>query len=204
MTAAKERTAAANEARRQQTEHKLARVTAALKQLRRAGIAVTYPAVAARAGVSRTFLYDNPAARQLLADATRAAREERAARADARDSEWEASWRARALNAEAGLRAAQEEIRVQRRRIGQLIGQNRAAARHMTDESVERITAENASLRQRVRELTHENRSLEERLQASRSNARLLDRRAAALEAQLAEALIPRPRPDRETPATAR
>jgi hypothetical protein len=61
----------------------------------------------------------------------------------------------------------------------------------MTDQSAERITAENATFRQRVRE-PHANGNLEERLQASRSNARFLDRRVAALEAQLAEALVPR------------
>jgi Family of unknown function (DUF6262) len=194
MTAATERTSAANQARRSQTEHKLADVSAAISQLQRARIPITYAAIAARAGVSRTFLYDNPEARQLLADATRGAREERLARAEAHDSEWEASWRARALNAEAALRAAHEEIRVQRRRIGQLIGQQRAAERQLTDESVERITTENASLRQRVRELTNDNREQHEKLTAARSNARFLDRRVATLEAQLADALLSVPR----------
>jgi|SRR5215469_437337 len=206
MTAAAERTSAANHARKRHTERKLADVSAAIRQLQRARIPITYAAIAARAGVSRTFLYDNPAARQLLADATRGTREEHLGRAEARDSEWEASWRARALNAEAALRAAHEEIRVQRRRIGQLIGQQRAAERQLTDESVERITTENASLRQRVRELTNDNREQHEKLTAARSNARFLDRRVATLEAQLADShllLLPGDRKSSVLPSAA-
>ena len=55
-----------------------------------------------------------------------------------------------------------------------------------TQEAIQRITTENATLKQRVRQLTTDNRTLDERLQAARSNLRFHDKRIADLEAQLA------------------
>ena len=54
------RTAAANAARRAAIEDKLQRVRDAIAQLRRHKTPISYPAVAHRAGVSRTFLYETP------------------------------------------------------------------------------------------------------------------------------------------------
>ncbi|MCK7621732.1 hypothetical protein MUU72_01070 [Streptomyces sp. RS10V-4] len=56
-----------------------------------------------------------------------------------------------------------------------------------TEETVQRITTENTTLKQRVRQLTADNRSLEERLHATRSHLRFQDRRVADLEAQIAD-----------------
>ncbi len=53
------------------------------------------------------------------------------------------------------------------------------------DLRVQRLTAENATLKQRLRDLSASSRTLEERLQAARSNNRFLDKRIAGLEAQL-------------------
>jgi chromosome segregation ATPase len=188
MTVPAPRTAAANQARRLQTEQKLARVADAVRRLQRAGMTVTYPAVAARAGVSRTFLYDNADAHRALADAIGREHADREGRFVEADSQREASWRARALNAEDAVKAAHAEIHAQRRRIGQLLGQLRAAENELTDDTIQRITTENTTLKQQVRQLAQDNRSLEERLQAARSNARFLDRRVATLEAQIVHA----------------
>lgn len=98
-----------------------------------------------------------------------------------------ASWRERALNTEDALKAAHAEIRAQRARISQLLGQLRDAEHELTDGTIQRIITENTTLKQRVRQLTQDNRTLEERLQAARSNNRFADRRIAQLEAQLAE-----------------
>jgi len=103
------------------------------------------------------------------------------------DSRAEASWRERALNAEDALKAAHAEIRAQRDRIGQLLGQLRNAERDLPQDAVQRITTENTTLKQRVRQLTADNRALAERLEAARSNNRFADRRIAQLEAQLTE-----------------
>ncbi|WP_406499835.1 hypothetical protein OG936_35020 [Streptomyces sp. NBC_00846] len=56
-----------------------------------------------------------------------------------------------------------------------------------TEETLQRITTENATLKQRVRQLTADNRTLDERLKAARSNLRFQDRRVADLEAQIAD-----------------
>ena len=69
MSTAASQTAAANQARRKRTEDKLRAVAEAIQQMQRRRLPVTYPAIAARAGVSRTFLYDNPAARDLISSA---------------------------------------------------------------------------------------------------------------------------------------
>jgi Family of unknown function (DUF6262) len=172
---------AANLARRQRTEDKLRRVADAISHLQRRRLPVTYPAIAARAGVSRTFLYDNPAARDLVTAAVTGTDGQRRHDAAARDAQAEASWQQRAINAEQALKAAHAEIRTQRARIGELLG-----ARDDHDPgAAERLAAENSNLRQRVRDLTAANRTLDERLQAARSNNRFLDKRIAALEAQL-------------------
>jgi hypothetical protein len=182
-----DRTAAAIEARRRATQHKLQQVREAITELKRHKTAVTYPAVARRAGVSRTFLYDNAEARVLIGQALTAAAGQRAhAHAEA-GAQQEASWRERALNAEAALAAAHAEIRAQRDRIAALMGQIRDLEYDLSPEAAQRLATENTALKQRVRQLTTENQALADRLQAARSNHRFADRRIAQLEAQLAE-----------------
>jgi hypothetical protein len=182
-----DRTAAAIEARRRATGQKLHHVRDAIGWLRRHKTPVTYPAVARRAGVSRTFLYENPDARALMEAAGAAQTAQRQHEQAGQDSQAEASWRERALNAEDALKAAHVEIRAQRARIGQLLGQLRDTEHQLTHDAIQRITTENTTLKQRVRQLTQDNRTLEERLQAVRSNNRFADRRIAQLEAQLTE-----------------
>jgi hypothetical protein len=178
-------TAAANQARRARTEEKLRRVADAITQLQRRKLPVTYPAIASRAGVSRTFLYDNPAARDLVSAAINRAGAQRRQDVADRDAQADASWRQRVLNAEQALKAAHAEIRAQRARIGELLGQLRDIQHDHDSETAARLAAGNAALKQRIRDLAAANRTLEERLQAARSNNRSLDQRIAGLEAQL-------------------
>ncbi len=189
MSAALSQTAAANQARRKRTEEKLGGVAYAIAQLQRRRLPVTYPAIAAR-GVSRTFLYDNPAARDLVTAAITRAGSQRQHDTATRDAEAEASWQQRALNAEQALKAAHAEIRAQRTRIGELLGQLRDIEHERDSDATSRLSAENATLKQRIRDLTAGQRTLEERLQAARSNNRFLDKRIADLEAQV---LAPEP-----------
>ncbi|MFG2883745.1 DUF6262 family protein [Streptomyces sp. NPDC048297] len=179
------RTAAALAARRQKTEAALQRVHQAIARLRREKAQVSVAAVARRADVSRTFLYDNPDARAAIAAAMTEAGERRTGMLVEQDDEREATWRERALNAEEGLKAAHTEILAQRTRIGELLGQVRGLEAEWTEETIQRITAENTALKQRVRQLTADNRNLDERLKAARSNLRFQDRRVADLEAQI-------------------
>jgi hypothetical protein len=179
------RTAAALAARRRTTQDAVRRVHDAIARLRREKARASVAAVARRAGVSRTFLYDNPEARAAVATAMSEAGQRRVQTLVNADNEREATWRERALNAEDALKATHAEITVQRTRIGELLGQIRDLQADWTEEAIQRITTENTTLKQRLRQLTTDNRTLDERLQAARSNLRFADRRAAQLEAQL-------------------
>lgn len=179
------RTAAALAARRRATQDAVSRVHDAIARLRRERVQTSVAAIARQAGVSRTFLYDNPQARTAVATAMAEAGQHRTKTLAEPDDEHEATWRERALNAEDALKATHAEITAQRTRIGELLGQIRDLEADWTEETIGRITTENTTLKQRVRQLTHDNRTLDERLQAARSNLRFTDRRAAQLEAQL-------------------
>lgn len=179
------RTAAAIAARRQDTDQKLQRVRAAIAALRRQKVTISSAGVARRAGVSRTFLYENSDARALVADAVNHTSGQRIRDQADRDEQQEASWRERALNAEDAIKAAHAEVRVQRTRIADLMGTIRDLEQQWTTEDIQRINTENTTLKQQVRQLTQDNRALEERLQAARSNGRFQDRKIAQLEAQL-------------------
>jgi hypothetical protein len=180
------RTAAALASRRRDSRAALDRVHTAIAHLQRQHTLVTVAAVARHARVSRTFLYTNPDARTALDTTKHQATQHRPDTGRTGDPR-EASWRERALNAEAALKNANTEIIAQRDRIAELLGRTRDLEAEWTDESLARITSENTSLKQRVRQLTTDNRTLDERLTAARSNLRFHDRRIAELEAQLAE-----------------
>jgi cell division protein FtsL len=120
-----------------------------------------------------------------VADAAAASGLRQAADLTAQGTEQEATWRQRAFNAEDALKAAHAEILQQRTRLGELLGQVRDLQAEWTEGSIQRITTENTTLKQRVRQLTTDNRILDERLKAARSNMRFQDRRVADLEAQL-------------------
>jgi hypothetical protein len=179
-------TAAALAARRTSAQAALQRVHDALARMRREKTPITVASVGRRASVSRTFLYSNPEARTAVADAAAASGLRQAADLTAQGTGQEATWRQRALNAEDALKAAHAEILQQRTRLGELLGQVRDLQAEWTEGSIQRITTENTTLKQRVRQLTTDNRTLDERLKAARSNMRFQDRRLADLEAQIA------------------
>ncbi|MEV2256996.1 DUF6262 family protein [Streptomyces sp. NPDC050147] len=180
-------TAAAIAARHRQTQDKLARVEKALGQLRRERGRLTVRAVAERAGVSATFLYENTQARALVQNATTDHRNRHDHQAQQEHDRIEASWRERALNAEAELTRTQKEVFAQRQRIGELMGQLRDFDQMVPGESVQHLTSENTTLKHRVHQLTQEHRKLQERLEGARSNLRFAEKRTANLEAQLLE-----------------
>ncbi|MFB7648075.1 DUF6262 family protein [Streptomyces sp. NPDC056084] len=180
-------TTAAIEARRRQAAQKLEQVESAIGQLRRERGRLTVRAIAQRAGVSATFLYENPKARSLVNSAVDASRTRQLGAAQAEHEQIEASWRERALNAEAELGRTQKEIFAQRKQIGELMGKFRDLDQMVPGESVQALTSENLTLKRRVQQLTREHRTLQERLEGARSNLRFADKRIADLEAQLLE-----------------
>ncbi|MBZ6194294.1 hypothetical protein KVH07_15355 [Streptomyces olivaceus] len=187
-----QRTAAAIASRRQTADAMLDRVREALARMERSRAPITVAAVARQADVSRTFLYQNSQAKDLIAQASTrsgACREQDREDADARLT---ASWRERALNAEDGLKTALGEVRTQRDRIGELLGRIRDLEQDLPKDAVQRVMTENTTLKRQIQQLTSERRSLEDRLKGARENNRFLDKRAAELEAQLAELLTQR------------
>ena len=181
------RTAAALAARQRRTDTAIGRVHDTISALRREKTALSVTAVARRAEVSRTFLYDNPTARTAVAAALAEAGDRRQRMLIDLDDEREATWRERTLNAEDALKAGNAEILAQRTRIGELLGQIRDFEAEWTEDAIQRVTSENTTLKQRLRQLTTDNRTLDERLKAARSNLRFQDRRIADLEAQIAD-----------------
>ena len=187
MTAQDEalQTAAAIQARRASIAAMVQRVDRALQQMRRDRAVISVAAIARRAEVSRTFLYQNAEARALVS----AAAGEHAKNADARASAAArveaAPWRERALNAESELKRAHGEITVQRGRIGELLGRIRDLEHDLPEDGIARTFTENHALRAQVRQLTQDNRRLEERLAGARDSNRFLDKRIADLEAEL-------------------
>jgi predicted RNase H-like nuclease (RuvC/YqgF family) len=181
------RTAAAIASRRRRSETAVQRVRDTITALHREQSRITVAALARRAGVSRTFVYDNPEARAAvtaaLADTDQQRRNLHATPADGP----QAGWRERALNAEDALKSAHAEIARQRIRIGELLGQIRDLQAEWDDQTIARITTENTTLKQQVRQLTADNRTLEERLAAARSTLRFQDRRLTDLETRIAD-----------------
>jgi chromosome segregation ATPase len=184
------RPAAAIAERHRRSEAAMQRVHDAVTALRREHARPTLAAVARRAGVSRTFIYDNIQARTAVATAMAATDQARVRLRQEIDGAQQAGWRERALNAEDALTAAHTEITRQRDRIGELLGQLRDLQAEWDDETIARITTENATLKQRVRQLTTDNHTMEERLAAARSTLRFQDRRIADLEGRIADPAV--------------
>ena len=178
-------TAAAIAARRRQTHDKLGQVEQAIAQLRRERDRLTVRSIADRAGVSATFLYENSDARVLVQRATADMQVRRNRAAEQTHDRVEASWRERALNAEAELGRTQQEVLTQRQRIGELMGRLRDTEQMVPGDAVQAALTENTTLKRRVQQLTQEHRAFQERLQGARSNLRFAEKRIAALEIQL-------------------
>ncbi|MGW6145064.1 DUF6262 family protein [Streptomyces sp. NPDC055140] len=187
MTSVPGQTAAAVAARQRQTEAKLAEVDVAIARLRRERGRLTVRAIAARASVSATFLYENPEARARVQAAIADSKSRHDQMSSQAHDQVEATWRERALNAEAELTRAQKEIFTQRQRMGELMGRLRDFDQMVPGESIQALVSENTGLKHRVQQLTREHRLVQERLEGARSNLRFADKRVADLEIQLLE-----------------
>lgn len=129
--------------------------------------------------MSSTFLYDNADARKLVQKAITASKNRHNRASEEAHDQIEASWRERALNAEAELTRTQKEVHAQRQQTSKLQGQTRDAEQMVPGESAQAITTENTTLKQHVLQLTQEHRTLQERLEGARSNNRFADRHSA-------------------------
>lgn len=198
MTAATRRSAPteAIEARKAAAADKVNKVRLAIRRLVKRGTPLTKANIADTAGVSRTFLYENAEARALVEEAIRLSDADAAARDVAVDEADAASWRARALNAEDGLRQSRTDIEALRQTVADLLGQLR-------DPDGTNIVEERRQLRDQVsslaRDLEDTRRQLAEtsrRLDAARRNRKHdLDRLATHLYPVEESTQDPDPRP---------
>lgn len=125
MSTPSSRTKNANHARQRAIKTMLEQLEATLRQMQRERALITIAAAARRARVSRSFIYQNPQARQLVAQAAKATAETRADDVAHKAEQVEAAWKDRALNSEDGIKAAHAEIVAQRGQIGQLLARLR-------------------------------------------------------------------------------
>ncbi|WP_425005026.1 hypothetical protein [Mycolicibacterium sp. S3B2] len=150
------------------------RVRKALTKLIKTGAPFTVEDVCALAGVGKTFIYDKR--RRHLTEAVLAARDASqttaTARADQRVEQASASWRERALDAEALAKSLRAEIKQREARITDLTGQ-------LFDPNGNHLAEENARLRDLVNTHTHnlhrahnEITTLRRSLDAARANLR--------------------------------
>ncbi|MDV7195207.1 MULTISPECIES: DUF6262 family protein [Mycobacteriaceae] len=186
------RTAAALQSRRTAAAAMVERVHDALRHMKREQMDITAAAVARRANVSRTFLYQNAAARQGVAEAIAETTDRHARAQSERDKQTAATWRERALNAEEQLTCLNREIIKQRNTIGDLLGKIRDLEADLPEDGVQRLITERTTLKRQIQDLTHEKNRLNERLHAARDNNRFLDNRIADLEAQLIDRSVVR------------
>ncbi|MEU6672245.1 hypothetical protein [Streptomyces sp. NPDC046727] len=100
--------------------------------------------------MSVTFLYENSKARALVSNAVDGSLTRQVRAAQAEHEQIEASWRERALNAEAELGRTQKEVFAQRHQIGGLMGKLRDLDQRVPGASVQALTSENITLKRRV------------------------------------------------------
>ncbi|ONF72343.1 DUF6262 family protein [Amycolatopsis keratiniphila] len=185
MTAQQARTQGAIDARRRKVSAMLDRVLATTTQMTRDQAPITVQAISRRADVSRAFLYQNPQARALVTEALAKAGAQRQQAIQTADQAAELLWRDRALNAENALKAAHDEIRTQRSRLGELLGRIRDLELDLPQDAVQRLVTENTNLKQQNRTLTSELKTTSDRLAAARGNNRSLEKQISELQAEL-------------------
>jgi hypothetical protein len=169
-------------ARRLTAERKSEAVGKAVKVLARTGAPITCAGVARLAGVSRSFVYENGQARDLVTTAQARTQARTAGRIPATTAQQEASWRERALNAEQHARDLQRELTAQRRLAAGLLGQLRQPDGTWLADERDRLQAENEHLLTERNQLARERNDLQRKVDAARANlARLTERRVADL-----------------------
>lgn len=169
-TARKPTPSQAIEARRRDAAAKLAAVRKAVKTVGRTGAPVTRAGIAALAGVSRSFTYQNETANTLITAAQARTHTRAAGQLQTATAQQEASWRERALNAEDQIRDLNRELAQQRQLAADLFGQLR-------DPDGTWLAHDRAGLREENQRLLHERnqllatqRELQRKLDGARAN----------------------------------
>lgn len=171
---------AAIEARKKATRTKLARVDQALKGLLKQKVTeIDKSHLAALAGCSRTFLYQNKDARNLIARAETRMNASPLKAPSVSDSVEEANWRERALFAEQQLREIRAKNNSLSRTVADLLGQLRDPDGTWVEDDREQLRQQNETLRAALAAERLARSETDRRLEASRSNVRNLRQREA-------------------------
>ena len=180
MTQKSGRPHAAIAVRKKDSRAKLASVEQALKRLLKQKVAeIDKSHLAALAGCSRTFLYQNKDARKLIAQAETRIKASPLKDAPASDPLDEANWRERALFAEQQLRTIREKNNSLSRTVADLLGQLRDPDGTWVEDDREQLRQQNEALRAALTEERLARSEAERRLEASRSNVRNLRQKEA-------------------------
>jgi hypothetical protein len=170
------------DARRRAAVLKVTAVEKAIKALGRTGAPLTRMVVAHLAGVSRSFTYENDAANRMIAAAQARSQARAEDRIETKTIQQEASWRERALNAEAEIRNLRRELSTQRQLVGDLLGQLREPDGTWIEHDRNRLRQENEHFLSERNQLLRERGELQRRLDGARANiSRLNERRVQDL-----------------------
>ncbi|UCA22901.1 DUF6262 family protein [Mycobacterium kansasii] len=171
---------AAIDARNKDSLKKLASVEQALKRLLKQKVTeIDKSQLAALAGCSRTFLYQNQDARELIAQAETRMKASALKRVHDSDAVEEANWRERALFAEEQLREFRAKNNSLSRTVADLLGQLRDPDGTWVEDDREQLRQQNETLRAALAAERLARAEVERRLEASRSNVRNLRQREA-------------------------
>lgn len=178
---ARPRPVRAIDARKRESAAKLAAVTKALKLLGRNGVPVTRTQVAALAGVSRSFTYENERARAMITAARTRSQADATEHATTISDQQQASWRERALNAEHHARELRAELITQRRLVSDLTGQLREPDGTWIQQDRDRLRRENETLLLDRNQLILECAERQRKLDGARANISRLNQQRVTM-----------------------
>lgn len=150
------------------------RVRKTVAKLAKTGLPFTVEEICRRADVGKTFIYDKkrPELTKLVLTARDTSQLATCKRIDECDAAETASWRERALNAEARVKELRGTLRQQDAHIGDLTGQLfDPDGNHLADENA-RLRAQIDRLNQQVTNIRSDLSAAQRSLQASRANVR--------------------------------
>lgn len=169
--------------RRQQIEVSLSRVRTVLKRAKSSGVKLSMANIAELSTVSRSFLYQNSAARELVEE-FRGMAESKFTGNFETHSLVASGWKDRCLNAESAASKLAADLKEQKTVVedlyGKLLGQSVGSADISRD-----LVSENHRLKRDLHDVRQRERRLENALQGSRSNVEHLNRRLAELEVEI-------------------
>jgi chromosome segregation ATPase len=162
------------ESRNRRTAECEDRVRKTVAKLAKTGLPFTVEEICRRADVGKTFIYDKkrPELTKLVLVARDTSQLATRTRIDEQDPAETASWRERALNAEARVKELRETLRQQDAHISDLTGQLfDPDGNHLADENA-RLRGQIDMLNQQVTNIRSDLSAAQRSLQASRANVR--------------------------------